>query len=540
MATNKNINNNTKKRRAERDNNPKSNSKFKHCNAQKKVEKSKKNNRASRRASKFSNYQYLFRKNPSQLAHEILDEVQLSSDTFPAMVDIEQDFHKLFGECPNYSIRPPKTPSEISLLDYPVSLREIELNLRRLKQFAGGLDGITREHLRNVGLTDLYCLLNIVSGLCKCPDILRHNCTVLIPKKGDLTSTSNWRPITISSLFSRLLHKIIASRLYENAKLHHAQHGFVPGDGIMTNYTILDTVIKEHRLKSIPLFTTSIDLTKAFDKVHPEAIKHALLRKGIDSHTIKYRMSTYDNVIECHGQKRRPIKMCRGVRQGDTDSPILFNIVIDDLVRSINTTNGIKMGKTRIGCLLFADDIVLLSNTEFGMHEHLRTVQSFLKRTCIEINPSKCRELQLVRVPGTKHISTHTKPLFKVEGKLIPALKVQEQFKYLGHNYSQYGMTAPSAANLENMLERIRRAPLKPWQELFILNRFLIPRIIHCSQSTSITVGKLTFMDRLIKRFIKATLHLPKTTPTAYLYARVRDGGLSIPCLRHLIGVVYR
>ena len=63
---------------------------------------------------------------------------------------------------------------------------------------------------------------------------------------------------------------------------------------------------------------------------------------------------------------------------------------------------------------------------------------------------------------------------------------------------------------------------------------------MHCNQSSDITVGKLDHIDRLIKRFVKATLHLPATTPTAYLYAKIRDGGLSIPCLRHQIGVIYR
>lgn len=502
-----------------------------------------KNNRSARRSATFSCYQRLFKKNPTQLAHAILDKCELNATVFPQMADIVTDYQPLFEECPQYSGPSPLPSQETIHLDLPISFRETEIALRRLKQSACGPDGINRVDLRAANLPDLVSLLNIVFGLCQTPSILRRNRTVLIPKKGDLSKVSNWRPITVSSLFTRLLHKILASRLSENIKLHYAQRGFSPGDGVMTSFTILDTIVREHRHNSTPLFVLSIDLTKAFDRIHPTAIKNALITKGVDDHTIKYIMSTYDNVdtiLECHGQKSQPLNMCRGVRQGDTDSPILFNITMDDLVSSIDPSVGVKLGDVRIGCLLFADDIVLLSNTHHGIREHLIRLQSFLTNTHMEVNPSKCRALQLARVPGTKRVAVDTGSCFKINGISISALKVQEQLKYLGHNYNQRGMVAPSSSNLEDMLERLQRAALRPWQKLFILNRYLIPRLMHCGQSADITVGKLVHMDRLIRRFVKATLHLPVTTPTAYLYAKIRDGGLSIPCLRHQIGVIYR
>lgn len=500
-------------------------------------------NRAAARASMFGKFQRLFASNPTQLAHVILDNKEISTSIFPKMEDIEAEFRPLFEKCPRYTAATPQHPPETVHLDHPITFRETELALRRLKQSASGPDGITREDLRAIDMADLVALLNIVFGLCHTPSILRHNRTVLIPKKGDLSKVSNWRPITVSSLFTRLLHKILASRLSENIKLHHAQRGFTRGDGVMSSSTILDTIVREHRINSKPLFVLSIDLTKAFDKIHPKAIENSLISKGVDLHTIRYIMSTYsdaDTIIECHGQRSSPIRICRGVRQGDTDSPILFNIALDDFVSSIDSSDGVRIGETKIGCLLFADDIVLVSNTEHGLREHLHKLNSFLQRTHMELNPSKCRALQLARVPGTKRIAVDTKPRFEINGKSIPTLKVLEQLKYLGHSYNQRGMIVPSAANLESMLDRLRRAALRPWQKLFLLNRYLIPRLLHCNQSSDITIGKLEHIDRLIRRFIKATLHLPVTTPTAFLYAKIRDGGLSIPCIRHQVGVIYR
>lgn len=512
-------------------------------NKHKKLKKRSRPNHNTRRAQNFSKFQRLFAKNPTQLAHAILDDKDTDVPICPAMTDIEEYFRPQFEECPEYQGQTPQPPREVIQLDYPIAISEVELSLRRLKQSACGPDGITRDHLREANLADVVGLLNIVFGLCRTPTVLRHNRTVLIPKKGDLSTPSNWRPITISSCFTRLLHKILASRLSMNINLHHAQRGFTPTDGLMTSCTVLDTVIREHRMEGRPLYVMSIDLTKAFDRIHPHAIELALYRKGVDRHTIKYIMSTYEDVdtfIECHGQKSAPIRMCRGVRQGDTDSPILFNIVVDQLVTSIDTNDGVKLGEARIGSLLFADDIIFVSNTVHGMREHLRKLDAFLKRTFLEVNPSKCRTLQLARVPGTKRIAADTKSRFSIDGRQVPTLNAVEQLKYLGHNYDRSGMLAPSASNLKQMLERLRRAALRPWQKLFMLNRHLIPRLIHCSQTSNITAGKLDYFDRLIRIFVKATPHLPVTTPTAFLHAKIRDGGLSVPCLRHQIGVIYR
>lgn len=509
----------------------------------KKPKKRNKPNRNCKRAANFNKFQRLFAKNPTQLAHAILDNKDIDVSVCPKMTDIEAYFRPQFEECPEYSGPAPQPPSEIIHLDYPITIAETELALRRLKQSACGPDGITRDHLRKANLADVVGLLNIVFGLCHTPSILRHNRTVLIPKKGDLSLTSNWRPITVSSCFTRLLHKILASRLSCNIKLHHAQRGFTPTDGLMSSCTVLDSVVREHRMGGRPLYVLSIDLTKAFDKIHPRAIENALINKGVDRHTIRYIMSTYENVdtsIECHGQKSTPVKMCRGVRQGDTDSPILFNIAVDDLVTSIDPTDGVTLGEARIGCLLFADDIIFLSNTIHGMREHLRKLHTFLRKTHMEVNPSKCRALQLARVPGTKRVVADTRSRFSIDGRSVPTLNVIEQLKYLGHNYDRSGMLAPSASNLEQMLERLRRAALRPWQKIFILNRYLIPRLIHCGQTSNITAGKLDHFDRVIRKFVKATLHLPVSTPTAFLHAKIRDGGLSVPCLRHQIGVIYR
>ena len=126
---------------------------------------------------------------------------------------------------------------------------------------------------------------------------------------------------------------------------------------------------------------------------------------------------------------------------------------MDELVQSIDFSDGINLGQRKIGCLLFAEDIVLLSNTRHGMQEYLHKLRLFLQKTYMEVNPSMCSALQVARVHGTKGVAVVTKPMFSINGNSVPPLQVLEQLKYLGHNYNKNGMIALSTSNLEAMLE---------------------------------------------------------------------------------------
>jgi len=64
---------------------------------------------------------------------------------------------------------------------------------------------------------------------------------------------------------------------------------------------------------------------------------------------------------------------CRyGVRQGDTLSPIAFSIFINDLVSLVNARNeGIGLGDSKKAILLYAEDVVLLADSEAKLQEML-------------------------------------------------------------------------------------------------------------------------------------------------------------------------
>ena len=84
-----------------------------------------------------------------------------------------------------------------------------------------------------------------------------------------------------------------------------------------------------------------MDLKNAFGEVHHSLIKFALEYHHVPTETINLIMNQYsDNFVTVCNSKAEistgSIPVCRGVLQGDTLSPLLFNLVFDTLMSTLN------------------------------------------------------------------------------------------------------------------------------------------------------------------------------------------------------------
>ena len=68
----------------------------------------------------------------------------------------------------------------------------------------------------------------------------------------------------------------------------------------------------------------------------------------------------------------------KGVRQGCNLSPLLFNLFTSDLEQELGVNNaGIEMFNTRLDLLMYADDIILLSQSASGLQNIFRLYSHF-------------------------------------------------------------------------------------------------------------------------------------------------------------------
>ncbi len=134
-----------------------------------------------------------------------------------------------------------------------------------------------------------------------------------------------------------------------------------------------------------------------------------------------------------------------------------------------------------------------------------------------------------------------TRTTFTADGTILRALKPGESYKYLGLKVGvAMGNAEPrrALATLIKDLGSIQKGPLKPQQKLWALKNVVIPRHQYPRVLGKTNKGTLARFDREIRSFLKKALPLPKDTPNAAFYAKVRDGGLGVSRLTALIPIL--
>ena len=491
--------------------------------------------RRRKKVKRYARFQQMFRRNKKNLADMILNDKE-EAETFPTEQSIRQTYQTLYeSESPLDNAPVVKEKSTSRKLYIPITADEVKHELRIMRKSAPGPDNLTLEHLRALDIKLLLSILNVQLWLRKQLPCLNKNRTRLIPKKSEgLEDASNWRPITLSSMVVRLLHRILAGRISSSIKLNERQKAFVPLDGCAQNTFLLDHLIRSYRKDKKDLFIIGIDLSKAFDSVSRHSIRRGLSRFAVEDELIEYLIDSFNSStteICCGESKIEDIRLNRGVKQGDPVSPVLFNIVIDELLDTLPSEVGAHINGIRLNSMAYADDIIIISESKSGMEKLLKTTKDFFDQRSMKINVGKCFSLAFTTTVKDRAPYVIKSSSFKIDNKDIPATSYNDFFKYLGIRFDPNGKMTANINELNAMLERLRKAPLKPYQKIELLRNHLLPKFSHQLVLGRVTKGLLNNFDARIRNFVRETTDLPKDTPTAFFYARTNEGGLGIPCL---------
>lgn len=427
----------------------------------------------------------------------------------------------------------------------PVHESEIRTALSSMNvKTCSGPDGIKVSQLKHLPGRILTKWFNLIMYCGVIPPCLKKSTTVFIPKKDNPESPSDYRPISMSSVVLRLFNKILADRLLRKVQFDHRQKAFIPIDGCAENIALLEAVLRRASRGKSNLFLAMLDMKNAYGSVAHEAVFRALELKGADKETVEYIRDLYRNyitVLTSRG-KENVVVVQRGILQGDPLSPILFNMVIDQILRVLPNEVGFPLSNDiNVNGMAFADDLNVMTQSAAGMQVCLRFIEDAAKPLGLEFNAKKCSVLaSITRKRGGMMVAQVDKGFqFVIGGSRIPMVSDGDSFRYLGAYFSARGMTAGQDL-LSVWLNRLRTARLMPSQKLYVLRTHLVPKLIHMLSFARLRVGLLESMDAKIRKFLcrNGILRLPRSTPVDYFYAAVADGGLGLMSLRRSIPAI--
>ena len=210
------------------------------------------------------------------------------------------------------------------------------------------------------------------------------------------------------------------------------QKGHRTADHVFVLSSIINKIVKAENKK---LYTAFIDFRKAYDHINRTLLFLKLQNMGIQGlfyENLKRLHKSTSYMIKVENGYLDPIKSDMGLLQGGILSPKLFNLYIDDIKDIFNEKcDPVNLYDTKLSHLLYADDLIIISNTEQGLRQSLTNLENYCTQWKLEVNISKTK-IMIFNKSGRK-LKTNS---FLFQDNKI---EVSDSYCYLGINLSLSG-----------------------------------------------------------------------------------------------------
>ncbi|KAK3544134.1 hypothetical protein QTP86_002802, partial [Hemibagrus guttatus] len=305
---------------------------------------------------------------------------------------------------------------------------EVRKALKRMKSGkAVGPDDIPVEVWKCLGeaaVEFLTSLFNRVLESERMPEEWRRSVLVPIFKnKGDVQSCSNYRGIKLMSHTMKVWERVVEARLRKVVEICEQQYGFMPRKSTTDAIFALRILMEKYRDGQRELHCVFVDLEKAYDRVPREELWYCMRKSGVAEKYVRVVQDMYERsrtVVRCAVGQTEEFKVEVGLHQGSALSPFLFTIVMDQLSEEVRQESPWTM--------MFADDIVICSESREQVEENLERWRFALERRGMKVSRSKTEYMCVNEREGSGTV--------RLQGEEVK--KVQE-FKYLGSTVQSNG-----------------------------------------------------------------------------------------------------
>ena len=316
---------------------------------------------------------------------------------------------------------------------------------------ASGPDRVPAEILKVCPPHILKVLLKILNKIKResnYPQKWALGITSLLFKDGDDEDPNNYRAITVSDALSKVFAIMLNERIEkwtrENKIVCVEQIGFEKKARPSDHLLVIKTLVDSYTYTGRKLFACFVDFQKAFDSVWRTGLFYQLIKYGMNVETIKTLRDMYEKTsisLKINGGLTHPIRTFRGVRQGCNLSPKLFKILINDIPKLFDEScDPVNLGSRKLSCLMYADDLVILSTSEAGLQVCLNRLNEYAKNCHLLVNMRK-----------TKIIAFHRNGHFPKTDFYLGnhAIEKTKSYKYLGSIITNTGNFNLNEVNLK-------------------------------------------------------------------------------------------
>ncbi|KAK3524916.1 hypothetical protein QTP86_011472 [Hemibagrus guttatus] len=304
---------------------------------------------------------------------------------------------------------------------------EVRKALKRMKSGkAVGPDDIPVEVWKCLGEAAVEFLASLFNRVLESERMPEEWRSVLVPifkNKGDVQSCSNYRGIKLMSHTMDLWERVVEARLRNVVEICEQQYGFMPRKSTTDAIFALRILMEKYRDGQRELHCVFVDLEKAYDRVPREELWYCMRKSGVAEKYVRVVQDMYERsrtVVRCAVGQTEEFNVEVGLHQGSALSPFLFAIVMDQLSEEVRQESPWTM--------MFADDIVICSESREQVEENLERWRFALERRGMKVSRSKTEYMCVNEREGSGTV--------RLQGEEVK--KVQE-FKYLGSTVQSNG-----------------------------------------------------------------------------------------------------
>jgi hypothetical protein len=293
--------------------------------------------------------------------------------------------------------------------------------------------GLYSDHILN-GTDKLF---HFISLLFNCmlvhgvsPDDMRLGTMVPIPKgkRLNLGITDNFRGICLQSLLCKVLDLFMLHRERHNLCTSNMQFGFKESLSSSTATAVVTETVDYYQNNGGVVYALALDATKAFDRVEYSQLFKMLMTRNFNPLYTRLLLNMYANQtirVKFNNEFSEYFPVANGVKQGGILSPTLFTCYVDDMLKRLKSSKiGCHCGNEYLGCVSYADDLILLAPNITALKDMVKTCETFANEYHIKFNGSKCNLLVC-----DKRNTHHDIDIF-VSGEKVTQVN---SLKYLGH-----------------------------------------------------------------------------------------------------------